>query len=118
MGVHELWLSDAAWPQYPEPQQAAPSSECLPQSWAQKSASDPMQECGNGASASDSDGIRRRSLSPNGVLNGLWGIQEGRPSGEVRDNKQEQVARAPAEKLFSLRFVLSMRPSTCACARV
>ncbi len=60
-----------------------------------------MQEGGNGASG----GFRRRSLSPDGVLNGLCGVMEGGPSGEVRNIEQEQGAKAPAEKLFSLRFV-------------
>jgi hypothetical protein len=124
MEVHELWLSETAWPQFPKHHQAAPSLVCQP---AHQSASDAMQEGGNGASGgfrsrSLSPGFRSRSLSPNAVLNGLCGGMEGGPPGEVRDMTQEQAgkqgARAPAENLFSLRFVLSMRPCKSACARV
>ena len=70
-----------------------------------------MQEGGDGASG----GFRRRSLSPDGVLNGLCGVMEGGPSGEVRDIEQEHGAKTPAEKLFSLRFVSCL---ACAHARV
>ena len=106
--MHELWLSETAWPQFPKQQQAAPSSECQP---AHQRASDPMEEGGNGASG-----------APDAVLNGLCGGMEGGPPGEVRDMTQEQAgmqgARAPAENLFALRFVLSMRPCTSACVCV